>query len=55
MACFSERGLSLPRGRRGGELRPVLTAPVSAVLALFATVRVRPGPFRPVKTAPSRR
>ena len=26
---------------------PVLTAPVSAVPALFATVRARPGPFRP--------
>ena len=34
-------------------LSPVLTAPVSAVPALFATVRAPPGPFRPVKTAPS--
>ena len=32
---------------------PVLTAPVSAVPALFATVRARPGPLRPVKTASS--
>ena len=34
---------------------PVLTAPVSAVQALFATVRARPSPFRPVKTASRRR
>ena len=34
-------------------LSPVLTAPVSAVPALFATVRARTGPFRPVKTASS--
>ena len=33
---------------------PVLTAPVSAGPALFATVRARPGPFRrTVKTASS--
>ena len=51
MACFSERGLA-PRGRRGGDLRPALTAPVSAVPALFATARARSGPLRPVKTAP---
>ena len=30
-------------------LSPVLTAPVSAVPALFVTVRARPGLFRPVK------
>ena len=30
---------------------PVLTAPVSAVPALFVTVRARPGPSRPVKYA----
>ena len=35
--------------------RPVPTTPVSAVPALFATVRARPGPFRPVKTASRRR
>ena len=35
------------------DLSPVLTAAVSAVSALFATVRARPGPFRPVKTASS--
>ena len=29
----------------------ILTAPVSAVPALFATVRARLGPFRPVKSA----
>ena len=34
-----------------GQLIRVLTAPVSAVPALFATVRARPGPIRPVKTA----
>ena len=28
-------------------LSPVFTAPVSAVPALFAAVRARPGPFRP--------
>ena len=32
---------------------PVLTAPVSAVPALFATVQARPGTFRSVKTATS--
>ena len=32
---------------------PVLAAPVSAVPALFTTVRARPGPFRAVKTASS--
>ena len=37
--------------RRTAELSPVLTAPVSAIPALFATVRERPGPFRPVKIA----
>ena len=31
-------------------ISPVLTAPVSTVSALFATVRARPGPFCPVKT-----
>ena len=31
--------------------RPVLTAPVSAAPARFATVRACPGQFRPVKTA----
>ena len=36
-----------------GDSSPVLTAPVSAVPALFATVRVRPGPLRPVKTSSS--
>ena len=30
---------------------PVLTASLSAVPAMLATVRARPGPFRPVKTA----
>ena len=34
-------------------LHPVLTAPVGAVPALFATVRARPGPFRPVTPASS--
>ena len=34
-------------------MHPVLTAPVSAVPALFATVRVHPDPFRPVKTVSS--
>ena len=38
----------------GGLWRPVLTAPVSAVPALFATVRARPGAFRPFKTASRR-
>ena len=32
---------------------PVLTTPVSAVPALFATTRARPGPFRSVQTASS--
>ena len=50
------------RPRRGGrstvvgavrDSGPVLTAPVSAVPALFVTVRARPGPFCPVKTASS--
>ena len=52
--------LCIPAERRGGTrdgtvaaLSPVLIAPVSAVLALCATVRARPGPFRPVKTDPS--
>ena len=43
-------------GRRGRWTRlesPVLTAPVSAVPALFATVRARPGPFRLVKPPPA--
>ena len=35
------------------DLHPVLTAPASAVPALFVTVRARPGPFHPVKTASS--
>ena len=34
---------------------PILTAPVSAAPALFATVRERPGPFRSAKTASRRR
>ena len=34
----------------GRMLSSVLTAPVSAVPALFVTVRARPGPFRSVKT-----
>ena len=37
--------------RDSNVLRPVLTAPVSAVPALFAAVRVRPGPPKRVKTA----
>ena len=36
---------------RRGVSSPVLTAPVSAVPALCATVRARPGPFCTVKTA----
>ena len=39
-----------PPGRNSS---PVLTAPVSAVHTLFATVRARPGPFLPVKPASS--
>ena len=37
----------------GAVLDPVLTIPISAVSVLFATVRARLGPFRPVKTAPA--
>ena len=37
----------------GYRLHPVLTAPVSAVPAPFATARARPGSFRPVKPPPA--
>ena len=49
----STQGLAPPH--TAGPKSPVLTAPVSAAPALFATVRARPGPFRPVKTASRRR
>ena len=49
-------GHSLFAGGSEGAVKPpdfVLTAPVSAVAALSANVRARPGPFPPVKTASS--
>ena len=56
--CSSADGVSSLQAGRTSEISrvatPVLTAPVSAVPALFATVRAHPGPF-PVKTASRRR
>ena len=46
-------GKRLPPITPHGVLRPVLIAPVSAIPALLATVRRRPGPFCAIKTASS--
>ena len=47
LVTFCRRRRRRRRRRRAvGRLSPVLTAPVSAVPAPFATVRARPGPFR---------
>ena len=52
-AQLSRRDIYVPSGT--DDVGPVPTAPVSAFPALFATVRARPDPFRPVETAPPQR